>query len=776
MAKISLCMIVKEPKGDAFEDCWFSVMQYVDEVVVVTEDKKWIELVESEGIKYQQIKPFYYKWQDDFANARNFSFSKATNDIILWIDADDTIEHPEKLQEVAQLIEDGKLDWAWFEYIYEKDDQGNVLMRQWQPRMMRKGTGHWEMPIHEAFTPDKEVVQTMYQGIRVIHHTQENHRAEHGKRNLKILLADYEKNGIKTDPRILYYLGNTLLALEKFAEAIPFYHMHVEQCGWPEEKYFSLHYLSKTYSYIGQYEAAINMAMEATKIFPNWNLAYFDLAEYYTIQADTKNDKLGYKKAIEWTLIGLTKQKPDSKQYFSNDLDYTLMPLGRLADCYLQTDEYVRAFDIANRLHKQYPDNPLVTELYKTTKEVVETEDFVSSFVTVANKIGNTDRIKGAKLFDALPSSFDEDIRIQTLRQNFVPPKTWEANSVVIFCGDSLEEWAKPSLYTGIGGSETAVIYMAQELTKLGYKVTVYNKCGDYRGTYAGVEYLPYYHFNVKDNFNYLVSWRNPGVFNYPLKAKKTYLWLHDIAYPQYFSENALTKPDKILFLSKWHRDNLPELPEEKVFITNNGIDPEMFNGEMEKRPNSLIYKSSYDRGAVTLLRDIFPKIREAIPDATLDVCYGMANLEKEMHAFPHLKQLHDEILPLLNQEGVIHHGRIGHKELAELTKTTLLHIYPTEFSETNFMGSQESQAAGAYVLTTTQSGATPERLRFGEALEGKDIYTNKEFQQQFIDRAIELLQNPPILSEEKGQEIIDEFKWTTTAKSWDKELLNGTN
>ncbi|EHJ11445.1 hypothetical protein CWATWH0003_3817t4, partial [Crocosphaera watsonii WH 0003] len=36
-----------------------------------------------------------------------------------------------------------------------------------------------------------------------------------------------------------------------------------------------------------------------------------------------------------------------------------------------------------------------------------------------------------------------------------------------------MEDWAYPSIKKGIGGSEEAIIYLSQELVRLGYQVTV---------------------------------------------------------------------------------------------------------------------------------------------------------------------------------------------------------------------------------------------------------------------------------------------------------------
>ena len=70
-----------------------------------------------------------------------------------------------------------------------------------------------------------------------------------------------------------------------------------------------------------------------------------------------------------------------------------------------------------------------------------------------------------------------------------------------------------------------------------------------------------------------MVGWRNIGLFDVPeLKAKKAYLWNHDIQNGLTYTPERVNKMTKAMFLSKWHRDNVPSLPENKVFITGNGI------------------------------------------------------------------------------------------------------------------------------------------------------------------------------------------------------------
>jgi hypothetical protein len=158
------------------------------------------------------------------------------------------------------------------------------------------------------------------------------------------------------------------------------------------------------------------------------------------------------------------------------------------------------------------------------------------------------------------------------LRNQFMPPKTWDDNTVVIFCGPGFEQWGPKNVAQGIGGSEEAVIYISKELAKLGWKVTVFGDPGEQVGEHDGVTWTPHYEINWNDQFNILISWRQIGLFDIAVKAKKTYLWNHDIQNPLEYRPERVARIDKVMFLSKWQRSNVPLLDESKVMYTSNGL------------------------------------------------------------------------------------------------------------------------------------------------------------------------------------------------------------
>ena len=95
--ELSLCMIVRNEEA-RLGACLESVKDAVDEIVIVdtgsTDRTKEIALSCTPHV-------YDYVWEDDFAAARNASMALATKPFILWLDADDVLDAPEKEKLIA---------------------------------------------------------------------------------------------------------------------------------------------------------------------------------------------------------------------------------------------------------------------------------------------------------------------------------------------------------------------------------------------------------------------------------------------------------------------------------------------------------------------------------------------------------------------------------------------------------------------------------------------------------------------------------------------------
>ena len=83
---ISLCMIVKNEER-TLARCLDTVTDLVDEIIIL--DTGSSDRTMDIAAKYTD-RVYTYTWNEDFAAARNESFVRATQEYILWLDADDS--------------------------------------------------------------------------------------------------------------------------------------------------------------------------------------------------------------------------------------------------------------------------------------------------------------------------------------------------------------------------------------------------------------------------------------------------------------------------------------------------------------------------------------------------------------------------------------------------------------------------------------------------------------------------------------------------------------
>jgi hypothetical protein len=159
----------------------------------------------------------------------------------------------------------------------------------------------------------------------------------------------------------------------------------------------------------------------------------------------------------------------------------------------------------------------------------------------------------------------------------------------------------------GLGGSESAVILMAKELSKIGFDVTVFNDCesdGCFPGSYDFVKYLPLRQIENHYDFDIAIGVRSVAAFvpeylkgqlknsnRFPnfenLQKHATYkvLWMHDtFCDGDHLVEECLNRGliDQIFTLSDFHTSYITncdhgakrnfEVLKNKIFQTRNGV------------------------------------------------------------------------------------------------------------------------------------------------------------------------------------------------------------
>jgi FkbM family methyltransferase len=354
----------------------------------------------------------------------------------------------------------------------------------------------------------------------------------------------------------------------------------------------------------------------------------------------------------------------------------------------------------------------------------------------------------------------------------------------------------------GLGGSESAVILISRELSKIGFEVTVYNNCKDGSkskpGTYTGVRYVDNSDAKFDETiYDIVIVSRTVEPFvnnNWPFlhKAKKKILWLHDTFIEgDHIMEDLVVagKIDHIFTLSDWHTSYILtcahgkkrnyEVLKKKVFQTRNGAVCHIPEVDLSKKdPNHFVYNASATKGMLPLVDDIWPEIKKKLPLARLTVIGGYyrfregAKPDEQENTVEQLSKRQD-----LKDLGVTFTGVIPQHEIAEILANAWMMLYPGAFPETFGISSLESLLYKT-PLMTTRFGALEETAvdlacyHIDYAIEPNNLFPhiNKEQQVQKFLQAFFAAYSTPYLHQQK-QNYCDVVKdvagWDTVALQW---------
>ncbi len=264
---------------------------------------------------------------------------------------------------------------------------------------------------------------------------------------------------------------------------------------------------------------------------------------------------------------------------------------------------------------------------------------------------------------------------------------------------------------------------MARGLVALGWTVDVYCSAISQRRV-DGVNWKYIDQYDERQPCEIFVAWRRPEYALAAPEGARVVLWAHDIQRMENYSPRVLEKIDRIFVLSKFHRNNLPEIKDEKFWITRNGINPEHFSGTVERNPYKCIYASSPDRGLDVVL-DEWEEIVRTQPRAELHVFYGFTKVYNRLGANDRERiRFRDSIMKRLAElPNVFYHGMVGHEELARHFMSAGLWLYPTYFDEVSCITAMKAQASGCVPVCTSRA-ALRETVRFGTKV-GADIQTS---------------------------------------------------
>jgi tetratricopeptide (TPR) repeat protein len=726
-------------------------------------------------------KIFTYEWNDSFVAARNDLMKKVPKkyDWIMWADADDIIDNPENIQPSLAVMPD-KVNGVYILYDYQKDEFGNVIVSHWVTRAVRNNDSFaWkssfdddEVSVHETLIAKRSGDAVANNEWKVVHNTSPGHFKESLLRNIELLEGMAKRQATTEkgiDPRILFYLGSHYNEAYRFTEALELFIEYLKVSGWAEERAEAHIFIGRILKNKGKTTQARNAFLQAMGENPKNPGAYLELGKL-----EAKSQR--WERAAEWLRQGVEKKTPISPMV-RYSYDFELLTNYAQALSNLGGKNLSEALKMAQEALVLRPYDADAKANRDTLEQLIRHRNNIRATSNLLKELtSNEEDSKIIPFLDALPANLQDSPAVVSARQHFAPAKKWPPKSIALYVGQgALGSWGPWSLETGIGGSEEAVIRLSRELIQLGWGVTVYATPGTRAGVYDGVEWKHYWEFNAKDSFDVLISWRQAGFFDVKWDAHQTYLWLHDISEKEELIPERLKNITKVIYVSKYHseRPESAHITPSKKLPSGNGIDPTEFmkyDGKFKRDPHRCIYMSANERG-LRVLYDIWPEVRKAVPDATLDTYYGWQSFDAINHDNPERMAWKASMQARLKElKGITDHGRIGHGELNQEIFKSGVWAYPSFFPEVNCITAQKAMAGGAWPVTSNFA-ALGEVVKRGDVLDMHDF--SAEDVAAYTKALIYRLKHPP--TEKERQEMMswarETFNWSVTAQQWSAEF-----
>lgn len=375
---------------------------------------------------------------------------------------------------------------------------------------------------------------------------------------------------------------------------------------------------------------------------------------------------------------------------------------------------------------------------------------------------------------------------------------------VVFFGGPAPETWVPNQIRAvGLGGSETALVQVASRLAMRGFEVKVYAEVPE-PSLMAGVLFLPLSWFDPTEEADAIIVSRTPPVFDEPLRAPVRALWCHDMAYVTMTPERA-ERMTHVAVLSDWQAREwkrvYPYLDAGKLTVLRNGVG-ELAGDEIGEIPATVpgfydrdpvvVYSSAPDRG-LRLLLELWPRIRELVPEARLEVLYGWETFDVYARQMPELADFKAELLAKVAElggedAGIVFRGRVGQDELAATFQRARVLGYPAVFRETSCITAMEARANGLPVVTSRLAALAETVGSHGIMLDldgdPDEIGPNVDWRplaasgygDRFVSEVARLLTDPVAWARwsSQGRRGARRLAWEAQMAGWERLVLQG--
>ena len=327
MATISLCMIVKNEEA-VLNRCLDSLKDLVDEMIIV--DTGSTDRTRELALDYTD-KVYDFAWTGSFADARNFSFSKATKEYIYCADADEVLD--EENRERFRILKQTLLpEIEIVQMYYCNQMQYNTVYnfdKEYRPKLYKRLREFvWEEPVHEAVRLEPIIYDS---DVEILHLPQ----GEHAGRDLAVFerMAAQEQY-ISKRLHNLYTRELFLCGTDAdFKRAVPAFLKTMSEEGRSNDELLEAEcVLCHAARIIGDDGMFFQYAMKGIASEGCSELCY-ELGEFYRVKGDNAE-------AVIWYYNATYETKPVIGIGYGGEY-----PLERLAECYSAMGETEVAAD-----------------------------------------------------------------------------------------------------------------------------------------------------------------------------------------------------------------------------------------------------------------------------------------------------------------------------------------------------------------------------------------------------------------------------------------------
>ena len=339
---LSVCLIVKNEEP-VLARCLSCAVQIADELIVVDTGSTDHSV---EIAKQFTPKVYLHPWQDSFAEARNYAYSKATCDYMMWLDADDVIsdENIARFLKLKRTMpEDTDVVFTLYRTPVE-DGIGTYILRD---RIIRrsldpkcKGDAHEAIPIQSAW-------KRLYATDITIFHKKEYVNDPNRNMNIfkKVLREQPDMNAFDKANycKELFIAGEHEKAYEVFQE-------YKRYCT-AVEYYYGFFFVVRSLLSLKRYETCIRELEELERSIPT--------TAYMVYWQGFCHEALGEKEKAEQTYLSAMTIPEDPTTLYIQHTGYTdYFPLLGLARIEAKRRNKEKAREYIEKAAELYPLHP----------------------------------------------------------------------------------------------------------------------------------------------------------------------------------------------------------------------------------------------------------------------------------------------------------------------------------------------------------------------------------------------------------------------------------